>query len=132
MPVIAPRSAWVLTGRAFQHQRRLGRQSLGRGFEGRISFLFLTDQPGILDEEGQLISSVTSSGLKNMIDAKMVTGGMLTKTLAILHALQNGVARVRVMRGIEAADDVENGPFGTACSVDAPAMAKEEAVHAAL
>jgi acetylglutamate kinase len=98
--------------------------------------LFLTDQKGILDEEGQLISGVDSDGLRNMIDAKMVTGGMLTKTLAVLNALENGVSRVRVMRGLDVADDAGEGTFGTHClltSETATATAIEtEPLHVAL
>lgn len=77
--------------------------------------LFLTDQKGILDEEGQLISSVDVDGLRNMIDAKMVSGGMLTKTLAVLNALENGVGRVRVMRGLDVNSDVQSQSLGTNC-----------------
>jgi acetylglutamate kinase len=58
--------------------------------------LFLTDQPGILDEEGHVIRAVDTAGLGNLIEAKMVTGGMMTKTNAIIHALKHGVKLVRV------------------------------------
>lgn len=60
--------------------------------------VFLTDQFGICDEEGQKIPAVDAEGLRNMIDCKVVSGGMLTKTLAILNALENGVAKVSVSK----------------------------------
>lgn len=60
--------------------------------------LFMTDQNGILDEEGTVIESVDIAGLNNLIEAKMVTGGMLTKVNAILYALNHGVSLVRVGR----------------------------------
>lgn len=60
--------------------------------------VFLTDQNGILDEDGSVISSVTVAGLKNMIEARVVSGGMLTKTESIIHALTHGVKTARVMK----------------------------------
>lgn len=58
--------------------------------------LFMTDQPGILDEEGQVIPKVNVGGLQNLVEAKMVTGGMLTKVNSIMYALNNGVPMVKV------------------------------------
>ncbi|MBX3020069.1 MAG: acetylglutamate kinase [Bdellovibrionales bacterium] len=67
--------------------------------------LFLTDQFGIMDEEGLKIPSVDAQGLRNMIECKVVSGGMLTKALAILNALENGVAAVSVSK----AQDPDSG-----------------------
>lgn len=74
--------------------------------------LFLTDQFGIMDEEGQKISSVDAQGLRNMIECKVVSGGMLTKTLAILNALENGVGAVSVSKA-------EDPSTGTQCVLHA-------------
>ena len=82
--------------------------------------LFLTDQPGILDEEGQVIRTVNIAGLGNLIEAKMVTGGMMTKTSAVIYALNNGVPLVRVMNAQNAAEDVPAGHLGTRCFVTFP------------
>lgn len=82
---------------------------------GVEQLLFLTDQPGVLDEEGQVIRTVDVEGLGNLIEAKMVTGGMMTKTNAVIHALKNGVGLVRVMNAQNAAEDVPVGKLGTSC-----------------
>ncbi len=58
--------------------------------------VFLTDQPGIIDEEGQVIPVVDREGLQNLMEAQIVTGGMLAKTQAIVHALNSGVVSVKV------------------------------------
>ena len=58
--------------------------------------IFMTDQPGILDTQGQLIANVNADQLNSMIETKVVSGGMLIKTTAILHALKNRVQFVRV------------------------------------
>ncbi len=89
---------------------------------GVDQLLFLTDQPGILDEEGQVIRTVDTDGLGNLIEAKMVTGGMMTKTLAVIHALKNGVGIVRVMNAQNAAEDVPFGQLGTHCLLTAPVV----------
>jgi acetylglutamate kinase len=92
---------------------------------GVEQLLFLTDQPGILDEEGQVIRAVDTEGLGNLIEAKMVTGGMMTKTNAILHALKNGVKLVRVA---SVQDEI-----GTQCvPVLAPKALTEELRHVAV
>ncbi len=81
--------------------------------------VFLTDQPGIFDEEGEVIPFVDSQGLQNLIEAKIVTGGMLAKTQSILHALHNGVLSVKVTNARQDA--------GTQCLirlVDAATVAK--------
>lgn len=82
--------------------------------------LFLTDQIGIMDEEGQKIPFVDVQGLRNMIECKVVSGGMLTKALAILNALENGVGAVSVSKA-------EDPSTGTQC-----AMRVEEESYAAL
>lgn len=82
---------------------------------GAEQLLFLTDQRGIMDEEGKAISTVDAPGLQNMIDAQMVSGGMLTKTRAVLHALRNGLATVRVMSAQDLKGNVPHGTCGTAC-----------------
>jgi len=82
--------------------------------------LFMTDQPGILDEEGEVISTVDIGGLNNLIEAKMVTGGMLTKVNAILFALNNGVSVVRVGSPSVA---------GTECVAKIPALTPQESLR---
>lgn len=79
---------------------------------------FLTDQPGILDEEGICIPWVDVAGIENMIAVKVVSGGMLTKTQAVIHALQNGIPSVRILKAIDAVQAIENPDIGTSCSLD--------------
>ncbi len=67
--------------------------------------IFLTDQFGILDEEGQSIKAVDVEGLEQMIKYRVVSGGMLTKTLAIIHALNSGVKKVKVVHASDIFED---------------------------
>lgn len=75
--------------------------------------VFITDQKGIVDEEGEVISMVDSSGIENMIQCRIVSGGMLVKSQAILHALAGGVAAVSVMNAF----DAMSGLRGTTCTL---------------
>lgn len=94
LPVIAPLGVGV-NGEAFNINADWSAAHLAAAV-GAEQLLFLTDQPGILDEEGDVIEAIDPSGLNNLIEAKMVTGGMLTKVNAILHALTSGVLEVQV------------------------------------
>jgi acetylglutamate kinase len=65
--------------------------------------IFLTDVAGILDENGQLLSALTTADLLGRLqDGKTVKGGMAVKSKAILRALEGGVDAVHVVDGREA------------------------------
>lgn len=59
--------------------------------------IFLTDQDGILDENGKLQTELDASELEMMIEGGVVKGGMLAKTRTILDALKNGVTAIHVL-----------------------------------
>ncbi len=75
--------------------------------------IFLTDQNGILDQSGSLISDASLASLTNLIESKVVTGGMYTKVLTIQEALTHGVPQVRVMNGRESVDGLWSYDIGT-------------------
>ena len=79
--------------------------------------IFLTDQFGILDQEGVLISKIDAQQLWSLIENKVVTGGMYTKVLTVLDALKSGVAQVRVMSGRQAIDGLWSDFVGTVVHV---------------
>lgn len=64
---------------------------------GAARVVFMTDQHGVLDERGELIPELSPQGIEQLIAAQVVKGGMLTKTRAVLHALENGAAEVSVL-----------------------------------
>lgn len=59
--------------------------------------IFLTDQPGILDPDKNILSELDASELEHLIETRVVTGGMLTKAQTIAEALRNGIAAVHVL-----------------------------------
>jgi acetylglutamate kinase len=64
--------------------------------------IFLTDVPGLLADVGDpasLISHITTDELQAMIDAGRLTGGMIPKIAAALHAVQHGVGSAHLLDG---------------------------------
>jgi acetylglutamate kinase len=71
---------------------------------GAEKAVFLTDVAGLLtdvDDPGSLISRITAGELQAMIDRGELTGGMIPKTAAALHAVRNGVGSVHLLDGRE-------------------------------
>jgi len=64
---------------------------------GRL--ILLTDVNGVLDTEGNLISSVDRRTIQEMIDNKSISGGMIPKIEYALKALENGVEKVQIING---------------------------------
>lgn len=61
--------------------------------------IYLTDVDGLLDAEGNLISSVGSETVKQMIKSGTISGGMIPKIEYALDALENGVEKVQIING---------------------------------
>jgi len=53
--------------------------------------IFLTDVPGVLDGDGELIESLSLDEAEQMVDAETVTGGMIPKLQSALVAASGGV-----------------------------------------
>jgi len=64
---------------------------------GRL--ILLTDVNGVLDTAGNLISSIDRRAIKEMIENKSISGGMIPKIEYALEALQNGVEKVQIING---------------------------------
>lgn len=61
--------------------------------------IYLTDQEGIYDEQGQFLTSLSLSSLMQLIDNAIVSGGMLVKVKAILASLTAGLHEICVLNG---------------------------------
>lgn len=85
---------------------------------------FMTDQDGILDPEGKVISEIDTHGLEALCNDGVVKGGMLAKTRAILDALRNGVKQVHIVNGSKPHSLIEefytDMGIGTVCKLGAP------------
>lgn len=61
--------------------------------------IFLTDQTGVLDEKGNLISSLNFNEIENLISSNVISGGMLPKIKACLNSLKNNVKMAHIVDG---------------------------------
>jgi len=61
--------------------------------------ILLTDVRGVLDHEGKLISSVSSSKVNDLIRSGVISGGMIPKVRAGIDALKRGVEKVHIIDG---------------------------------
>lgn len=61
--------------------------------------LFLTDVPGVLDKQGNLIKQLTISQARGLIADGTVSGGMIPKVETCILALERGVKGVVILNG---------------------------------
>ncbi len=61
--------------------------------------ILLTDQAGILDADKKLIPSLNKKNVEKLIEGGIIAGGMLPKTKACFHALDNGCSKAHVIDG---------------------------------
>ncbi|MGE8318170.1 MAG: acetylglutamate kinase [Comamonas sp.] len=61
--------------------------------------LLLTNIPGVLDKQGQLITELTSREIDALIDDGTISGGMLPKLAGAIDAAKSGVNAVHIVDG---------------------------------
>ena len=61
--------------------------------------LFLTDVPGVLDRNKQLIDQLSVDDIRGLIADGTVTGGMIPKVQTCLYAIEQGVEGVVILDG---------------------------------
>ncbi len=90
--------------------------------------IFLTDQNGVLDEDKQLIRRATPSMMHRLIDEGVVSGGMSTKTRAMIAALREGVRKVRVINAACASQLILDKNMGTLL-MEPQTLTKKDVMH---
>ena len=61
--------------------------------------VLLTNTPGVLDKDGQLVTDVTPLQIDAMVEDGTLYGGMLPKIASALDAARNGVKSVHIIDG---------------------------------
>jgi acetylglutamate kinase len=69
------------------------------GALGATRLLLLTDVPGILDKDKNLIEEIDVEGIRRLIADGTITGGMIPKVETCIYALERGVEAVVIMDG---------------------------------
>lgn len=63
------------------------------------SLIYLTDVPGVRDENGQVLAALNEREIMNLRARGILSGGMLPKTSSCLEALKAGVGSVWILPG---------------------------------
>ena len=63
--------------------------------------VFLTDSGGLLDASGKLVESVNAAQVDELIDQKIITGGMIVKARASIDASRRGVEAVYIVKDLK-------------------------------
>jgi len=97
IPVIAPIGT-DSTGASFNINADLVASAVSAALKAR-RLLLLTNTPGILDKQEQLLTGLTQSKIKELIDDGTIQGGMLPKVQCALDAVAAGVGSVQIIDG---------------------------------
>jgi acetylglutamate kinase len=63
--------------------------------------IYLTDVPGVLDGD-KVVSSIACEEIESMVQARVVSGGMVLKLEAAKRAIEGGVREVKIVGGSSA------------------------------
>ncbi|WP_456430199.1 acetylglutamate kinase [Nitratifractor sp.] len=66
---------------------------------GARKILFLTDTPGVLDAEGELIGRLSIEQTRRLKEEETIHGGMVPKVDACIEALRGGVKKAHIIDG---------------------------------
>ena len=66
---------------------------------GAEKLVLLTNTPGVLDKDGNLVTNLTPRDIDNMVADGTLSGGMLPKISSALDAARNGVKGVHIIDG---------------------------------
>jgi acetylglutamate kinase len=69
------------------------------GALGAEKVVYLTDVTGILDVHGELIPRIDAAQLDGLVADGTVSGGMIPKVAACLHAVRSGAGSAHVLDG---------------------------------
>ncbi|MBX7231083.1 MAG: acetylglutamate kinase [Bdellovibrionales bacterium] len=121
IPVVAPMGVDEM-GRALNVNADWAASRIAQALNIK-KMIYLTDQDGILDKQGSLISELDAAGLEELMVSGVVTGGMLAKTRTILHALRNKVDDIHIINSKRPHSLIEelftNRGIGTVCHIRA-------------
>ena len=66
---------------------------------GAEKLILLTNTPGVLDQNGSLLTGLSEARVQELIDAGVITGGMLPKVRCALDAVAGGVRTATISDG---------------------------------
>ncbi|MFZ5797896.1 MAG: acetylglutamate kinase [Desulfobulbus sp.] len=64
-----------------------------------VKMILLTDVEGVKDQDGKLLSTIRRNEVEGLIDAGVITGGMIPKVRCCTKALASGVEKTHIVDG---------------------------------
>jgi acetylglutamate kinase len=97
IPVIAPVGAGK-EGESYNINADTVAGQIARSLKAR-KLILLTDTRGVLDDGGNLVSTLTREESERMIQEGTIKGGMIPKVTCCLDALEGGVKKAHIIDG---------------------------------
>jgi acetylglutamate kinase len=97
IPVIAPIADGV-DGKSYNINADTAAGSIAKALSAE-KLILLTHVAGVLDTEGNLISSLKKSEIETLIKNKTVSGGMIPKVGCCIDAIEGGVKETHIIDG---------------------------------
>ncbi|MDY0188208.1 MAG: acetylglutamate kinase [Syntrophus sp. (in: bacteria)] len=97
IPVIAPTGAGE-NGETFNINADLVAGAVASALKAE-KLILLTDVPGVLNRQGELINTMTNQETLGMIEDGTIDGGMFPKVKCCLKALREGVSKAHIVDG---------------------------------
>jgi acetylglutamate kinase len=100
IPVVSPVSS---NARAIETNLNVNADTVAAAVAGTLGaerLIFLTDVPGVLDKDGNIIRTLTPSEVRSFIESEVIFGGMVPKVEACIDALSY-VSKVQIADGRE-------------------------------
>ena len=97
LPIIAPIGVGD-DGRSYNINADLVAGKVAEAVQAE-KLILMTNTQGVLDGDGALVSTATSRLIENLIDAGVISDGMLPKINSALSAIDNGVTRAHIIDG---------------------------------
>jgi len=97
VPVIAPLGTDA-EGGIYNVNADIGAGAIAGHLKAEL-LLLLTDTPGVMDEEGRLVVTLSAAHARELDTQGVIKGGMVPKVRCALQALAAGVSRVGIVDG---------------------------------
>lgn len=98
IPVIAPIAAGIDNEKGYNINADLAASKIAGALECE-KVIFLTDIKGVLDKDGDLLSTLTKEEIENYKKDGTISGGMIPKIDACLEALDANVKKAHIIDG---------------------------------
>ena len=99
VPVIAPIAAGESMGHpGYNINADLAASQVAKAI-GANKVIFLTDTPGVLDNDKNLLSTLSEEEVQALKDNGTINGGMVPKVDACLEAIEGGVHKAHIIEG---------------------------------